>query len=469
MLISLFQSTLTCLWSLLYPFRRFIMSDSSSEDEISSMEQQQQEAAVREHSYLRGTANPLFPALLVEQRRRRQEGRSASISSSSNLLELPVLELEGVVLFPGSTLPLRLKDASWIDYLGQKIDESRGHPTEEVRIGVITHVRTVDRRRSSALRMAFTAGDQRQGLLVVHVNQELEADYDGEDDYEPDQEEEQSDAESDDEMSAEYHELMDDGDDSDVGIEEVVQEAAAAPPAERGSEENENAEEVSHQDPEEDSLDSQQQPESAQFEHEVEQNKNDEDPADEQESDSQQQHQNEEREPTAQASELRYNVNLVEENLDRIDQSLNDAQEVLDSIQGQQIDHGHLLNISRRLDRAEEAQRPIVEAFDAILDMIRSGAQLSDPMFRDLLSDARRHRVRVSQQLDRMQSIHFRLRHLNEQGESGRSGDPLIGRIGTVATVSYTFDESSDILDVGSSESSRNEDRDELVVAVLGT
>jgi hypothetical protein len=414
------------------------------------------DAAVREHSYLRGTANPLFPAALVEQRRRQeQDGSRSKDSWSSGVYELPILELEGVVLMPGSTLPLRLRDASWVEYLGQKIDDCRGHPNQEVRIGVLTQIRAVDRRRSSTLRMAFTAGNplNQQGLMLVLLNVD---DDNNDDDGEEFNEHEEED---DDNVSAEYHELMDEGDDSDdAGDDSQTEHHDQAIVREAGHDPMEDNDGEVHQEP-------------IGFDQREEENKcSEEEKAEQGAQDSQQSHQEDSASPhTAPASQLRYNVDLVEENLGRIDRSLNDAQEVLDGIQGEQIDHRHLLNISSRLDRAEEAQRPIVEAFDAILDMIRGGAQLSDPMFSDLLRTGRRHRVRVSQQLDRMQSIHFRLRHLNEQADSVRSGDPLIGRIGTVATVSYTYDETSDALDVGGSESSRNEERDELVVAVLGT
>ena len=370
---------------------------------------------------------------------------------------------------PGSTLPLRLRDSSWVEYLGQKINDSRGHPNQQVRIGVLTHTRAVDRRRSSTLRMAFSAGDQqneRDLLLVLLNGGDDDNDDDGDDGEEYNEEEEDDDeSEEDDDISAEYHELMDEGDDSDDVDDDfpnrqpdqaIVREAHRDPVEDNDGAVHEEQGRLEH-------LDSDQR--------EEENKGSEEETVDDQGAEHSQQSHEEQRTPPpiAQASELRYNVDLVEENLGRIDRSLTDAQEVLDDIQGEQIDHRHLLSISRRLDRAEEAQRPIVEAFDAILDMIRGGAQLSDPMFSDLLRTGRRHRVRVSQQLDRMQSIHFRLRHLNEQTDSVTSGDPLIGRIGTVATVSYTYDETSELLDVGGSESSRNEERDELVVAVLGT
>jgi len=141
----------------------------------------------------------------------------------------------------------------------------------------------------------------------------------------------------------------------------------------------------------------------------------------------------------------------------------------MDSIRGHQIDQRHLLNVARRVSQAEEAQRPIVQAFDEILDLIRSGARLTDPNLADVFSIASRHRVRVTEQLDRMQSIHFRLKRLNERAERQSNDDPMIGRIGTVATVSYTFDDNADIMDVGSSDASRNDERNELIVTVLAT
>jgi hypothetical protein len=65
---------------------------------------------------------------------------------------LPILEIDNVVLFPGSTLPLRLHDSNWIEYLGNLIDDARGlygsHANEaEVRIGILPRIRRRTRRR----------------------------------------------------------------------------------------------------------------------------------------------------------------------------------------------------------------------------------------------------------------------------------------------------------------------------------
>ncbi|KAL7554313.1 hypothetical protein ACHAWF_017751, partial [Thalassiosira exigua] len=39
---------------------------------------------------------------------------------------LPVMELEDVILFPGSTVPLRIRDRHWMTFLGRSIDDARG-------------------------------------------------------------------------------------------------------------------------------------------------------------------------------------------------------------------------------------------------------------------------------------------------------------------------------------------------------
>eukprot|EP00804_Cyclotella_cryptica_P001137 CCRYP_019762-RA/>CCRYP_019762-RA protein AED:0.25 eAED:0.25 QI:912/1/1/1/0.5/0.33/3/2286/646 len=62
---------------------------------------------------------------------------------------LPILEIDNVVLFPGSTLPLRLRN-SWVEYLGNLIDDAIGlygsHKegltnANEVRIGILPRIK----------------------------------------------------------------------------------------------------------------------------------------------------------------------------------------------------------------------------------------------------------------------------------------------------------------------------------------
>jgi len=112
-----------------------------------------------EHSYLPGTTHPICPRELIEQRRHRRRispiniitnsqsqntqqsftpiNRNTMKSSSkprlppwnahrkpSPLKILAVLELDHVILFPGSTLPLRLRDPKWKEYLGTRIQRA---------------------------------------------------------------------------------------------------------------------------------------------------------------------------------------------------------------------------------------------------------------------------------------------------------------------------------------------------------
>jgi hypothetical protein len=77
----------------------------------------------------------------------------------SHLTELAVLELPSVVLFPGSTIPIRLTDRNWTEYLGRQIEASRslqdshGHSqTEPVRLGILTRVASPEEDRTTAVR-----------------------------------------------------------------------------------------------------------------------------------------------------------------------------------------------------------------------------------------------------------------------------------------------------------------------------
>mmetsp|Transcript_10528 Transcript_10528/g.22515 ORF Transcript_10528/g.22515 Transcript_10528/m.22515 type:complete len:944 (+) Transcript_10528:278-3109(+) len=64
--------------------------------------------------------------------------------SSTPTLILAILEIDDVILFPGATLPLRLRDPNWLEYLVPLIDDARGlfgaHPMGEVRIGILPRI-----------------------------------------------------------------------------------------------------------------------------------------------------------------------------------------------------------------------------------------------------------------------------------------------------------------------------------------
>ncbi len=81
----------------------------------------------RDHSYLSGASHPL---LVSDQE-----------SSGPSIAELAILELDGVVLFPGSTLPVKLRDPVLIAYLGHQIEVCRTlpHRQPKVCIGIVTY------------------------------------------------------------------------------------------------------------------------------------------------------------------------------------------------------------------------------------------------------------------------------------------------------------------------------------------
>lgn len=88
----------------------------------------------RDHSYL-VAAHPLVV------NKRHSERHKSSHNSLDPFFELAVLELFGVVLFPGSTIPVKLRDRSLIEYLGRQIEVCREAPhlLSEVRLGILTY------------------------------------------------------------------------------------------------------------------------------------------------------------------------------------------------------------------------------------------------------------------------------------------------------------------------------------------
>lgn len=86
----------------------------------------------RDHSYL--TAS--HPLLGNDQNLRHSGHRDAA----SPFFDLAIFELFGVVLFPGSTIPVKLRDRSLIEYLGKQIEICRElpHLQSQVRLGILT-------------------------------------------------------------------------------------------------------------------------------------------------------------------------------------------------------------------------------------------------------------------------------------------------------------------------------------------
>ncbi len=85
---------------------------------------------------------------------------------------LAVMEVDDVVLFPGSTIPLRVRDPTWINYLGALIDDARGlygchsgsaRGMGEVQIGILPRISNRTRRRAQARRSSSASNEPTGG------------------------------------------------------------------------------------------------------------------------------------------------------------------------------------------------------------------------------------------------------------------------------------------------------------------
>jgi hypothetical protein len=129
----------------------------------------------RDHAYLPGASHPLMPESILESRKRRRSTLTKRTSSYDDLdfglVQVPILLLPGVVVFPGTTLPLRFHDYQrrWMQYLGEKIEASRRGSSEEIVIGVLTKVIPESRQRLSWMRTGI-----RRGREIVNVLHEIE-------------------------------------------------------------------------------------------------------------------------------------------------------------------------------------------------------------------------------------------------------------------------------------------------------
>jgi hypothetical protein len=172
-----------------------ISGASSQQDPSSNHDVASLFPLARDHSYLPGTSHPLhiesssFAAPNDEDTKR--PARTHRIS------ELPVLELPGVVLFPGSTFPLRFSrqnnnnintnnSAVWMDYLARQIQASRAAPGQSapIRFGILTAKIPVTTRRQSWTRQSF--GPVRLRRLSQQLIQELGEDFSSDDDDDDD-------------------------------------------------------------------------------------------------------------------------------------------------------------------------------------------------------------------------------------------------------------------------------------------
>mmetsp|Transcript_19093 Transcript_19093/g.27604 ORF Transcript_19093/g.27604 Transcript_19093/m.27604 type:complete len:783 (+) Transcript_19093:131-2479(+) len=115
---------------------RLQMQHSSSS--ASEEEENEELPQARQHAYLPGISHPLWIS---------SSTTTTTTTPTQSYLELPILQLRSIILFPGSTLPLRLRHPDWISYLGTQIQRAKYNGVDtKVQIGIITHVGT--RRRS---------------------------------------------------------------------------------------------------------------------------------------------------------------------------------------------------------------------------------------------------------------------------------------------------------------------------------
>jgi hypothetical protein len=162
----------------------FLLVNTSDEDQ--SLDEEEQEIldasnledlpAPREHSYLVGASHPLVAEGSLRKHPRQETDRN------SPFIDLAILELHGVVLFPGSTIPIKIRDRALIRHLGGQIDRCRRSPDVQsvVRLGILTHEappirrstatrRSVQdqRQRGSWMRTGITGGQGRRITLVL--------------------------------------------------------------------------------------------------------------------------------------------------------------------------------------------------------------------------------------------------------------------------------------------------------------
>ena len=173
---------------------------------------------------------------------------------------------------------------------------------------------------------------------------------------------------------------------------------------------------------------------------------------------------------TAESSEP-YDARYVDVLLDRMDAALDQILETLSTAtRGPLLDVHDSSNVRQQIDealnRAVEINASIRQALLSQKEAIERGNHQAS---KSLDSIARQQLSRSDEQQEVRDYIRARLLRFHTMLEQAGDRDLLIGRIGTMATISYTFDEDSDILTVGASQSSRREGRDELVVTALGT
>ena len=150
----------------------FVTADQSSNGNAGD----EDEALPRDHSYL-PSSHPLMVGDEVQNS--PQFIKRQSSESDSGYVELPILELRGVVLFPGCTIPVKLRDRSLIQYLGRQIDLCRNlpHMQQEVRLGILTY-ESRDRREVRSTRLRSRRRHRSMFLRRRHSDGDMDDDDD---------------------------------------------------------------------------------------------------------------------------------------------------------------------------------------------------------------------------------------------------------------------------------------------------
>lgn len=108
-----------------------IPSGEATTDGNEDNKERQEGRCLNLHSYLPGIPHPLCHPELIERKRKQaairviEEDNSGVISNHARnqIIELPVLQLApGIIIYPGSTVPLRLRNPDWVRYLQRQID-----------------------------------------------------------------------------------------------------------------------------------------------------------------------------------------------------------------------------------------------------------------------------------------------------------------------------------------------------------
>lgn len=149
------------------------MSNGESSDAQDYSDAEEDAPLPRDHSYLPSS----HPLMVEDDNNLPKRPRSESTTNNeSPFVELAILELNGVVLFPGSTIPVKLRDRRLIQYLGRQIDLCRvvPHIQPVVRLGILTY-EPPKRRRSSASRR--TISEQRLRTSWMRRNMSLQDEF----------------------------------------------------------------------------------------------------------------------------------------------------------------------------------------------------------------------------------------------------------------------------------------------------